>query len=70
MTQNLVFLLCGAGLVLTLAAVLIDRLNFPQRRFRPKSIEVDGNHASRDRTGAHVNNIRVVKPAQSEESPE
>lgn len=55
MTQTLVLQLCAAGLILSLAAVLIDRLNFPQRRFRAKSIEVERRYSSRDRTGAHVN---------------
>lgn len=63
-TQNVVLLLCGAGLALCLAAVVVDRLNFPQRRFRPKMTEVEERHSSRDRTGAHVQSLKT------EESPE
>ncbi len=56
MTQQTVLLLCGGGLILGLIAVVIDRLNFPQRKFRPKtvSIEPKERRASRDRTGAHI----------------
>lgn len=63
MEQNAVFLLIGAAIVLGLIAVLIDRLNFPQRRFRPKAVAVDHKgRAARDRTGAHILDI--------DESPE
>ena len=55
MDQNFVFLLIGAAIVLGLIAVLIDRLNFPQRPFRPKAVAVDHKRrAARDRTGAHI----------------
>ena len=47
-------LFCGGGLVLCLAAILIDRFNFPQRRFRPKRIALNDNGPRRDRTGAHI----------------
>lgn len=47
-------LFCGGGLLLCLAAIVIDRFNFPQRRFRPKRIAVNPNGPRRDRTGAHV----------------
>ena len=55
MDQGFVFLLIGAAMVLGLIGVLIDRLNFPQRRFRPKAVAVDHKgRAARDRTGAHI----------------
>jgi hypothetical protein len=55
MTQNFVLLLIGASIILGLIAVLIDRLNFPQKRFRPKAVAVDHQgRAARDRTGAHI----------------
>ena len=54
MEQNVVFLLIGAAIVLGLIAVLIDRLNFPQKRFRPKAVAVDHKGRARDRTGAHI----------------
>jgi hypothetical protein len=44
----------GAGLLLALVAVLIDRLNFPQPRFRPRKIAIEGRGPHRDRTGAHI----------------
>jgi hypothetical protein len=46
--------LAGAGLVLALVAVLIDRLNFPQSRFRARKVFYQGKGPHRDRTGAHV----------------
>lgn len=55
MDENLVFLLIGAAIALGLIAVLIDRVNFPQKRFRPKAVAVDHKgRAARDRTGAHI----------------
>jgi len=55
MDQNIVFLLIGAAIVLGLIAVLIDRINFPQKRFRPKAVAVDHRgKAARDRTGSHI----------------
>ncbi len=47
-------LLGGAGLMLALIAVVIDRLNFPQRRFQPKRVWTYGHGPFRDRTGAHI----------------
>ena len=35
-------------------AVVIDRVNFPQKPFRPKRIETGERGAARDRTGAHI----------------
>jgi hypothetical protein len=44
-----------ASLSLAALAVLIDRLNFPQRPFRARSVPlIDGKVPRRDRTGAHV----------------
>lgn len=54
LTGNTVFLLCAAALILALIAVLVDRLNFPQRRFRPKQIRPTDRGPTRDRTGAHI----------------
>lgn len=55
MTQNTIYLLCGGGIILGLIAVVIDRLNFPQRRFVAKGVRVNRDRgASRDRTGAHI----------------
>lgn len=54
LTGNTVFLLCAAALILALIAVLVDRLNFPQQRFRPKQIKPSERGPIRDRTGAHI----------------
>mgnify|MGYP006950442834 CR=1 FL=1 len=55
MTQTAVLLLCAGGVLLGLIAVVIDRLNFPQRRFTAKGVRIDPtNSPNRDRTGAHI----------------
>ncbi len=55
MDERTVWLLIAGALVLGLAAVLLDRINFPQKRFRPKAVIIDPlAGAARDRTGAHV----------------
>ncbi|MEZ5410304.1 MAG: hypothetical protein R2761_19895 [Acidimicrobiales bacterium] len=51
---GLLGLVIGA-LVLSVLAVLVDRLNFPQRPFKPRSVPMaDGKEPLRDRTGAHM----------------
>lgn len=52
-TSSVLSLVIGA-LVLGLIAVVLDRINFPQRPFRPKQIRTGGGGPSRDRTGAHI----------------
>lgn len=47
------WLVLGA-LMLGALAVVIDRVNFPQKPFRPKRIETSAEGAARDRTGAHI----------------
>jgi hypothetical protein len=47
------WLIIGSVLLATLAVVL-DRVNFPQKPFRPKRIEVPARGTARDRTGAHI----------------
>lgn len=54
LTANTVFLLALGALLLALIAVLVDRLNFPQGRFRPRQIRPSEAAPSRDRTGAHI----------------
>ena len=64
MTQTTVYLLCAGGLILGLIGVVIDRINFPQRRFVAKGLKVDASGApTRDRTGAHI--IDLEEPADS-----
>lgn len=52
-TSSVVSLVIGA-LILGLIAVVLDRINFPQRPFRPKQIRTGGRGPTRDRTGAHI----------------
>lgn len=54
MTQQTVLLLAAAGVVLGMIGVVIDRLNFPQPKFRAKGVRVAPDRSSRDRTGAHI----------------
>ena len=50
---TITWLVIGA-LLLGALAVVIDRVNFPQKPFRPRRIEPGDRGASRDRTGAHI----------------
>ncbi|MDH3302550.1 MAG: hypothetical protein OES24_18790 [Acidimicrobiia bacterium] len=52
-TSSVLSLVIGA-LVLGLIAVVLDRINFPQRPFRAKQIRTGAGGPSRDRTGAHI----------------
>ncbi len=52
-TGLIVLLLLGA-LVLAGLAVVLDRVNFPQKPFRPQRIRTGPHGATRDRTGAHI----------------
>lgn len=52
-TSSVLSMVIGA-LVLGLIAVVLDRINFPQRPFRPKQIRTGSGGPSRDRTGAHI----------------
>lgn len=53
-TSSVMSLVIGALLLGTIAVVL-DRINFPQRPFRPKRIKAGGTGGpGRDRTGAHI----------------
>ena len=56
MSQQTILLLCGGGMILGLIAVVIDRLNFPQRKFQPKTVSIEAKErgSKRDRTGAHI----------------
>lgn len=64
-------LLVFASLVLGLLAVVLDRVNFPQKPFYAKRIRTGPGGARRDRTGAHI--IDTDEPTdgdQSHEQPE
>lgn len=47
------WLIVGA-LLLGALGVVIDRVNFPQKPFKPKRIETSDLGQARDRTGAHI----------------
>lgn len=48
-------LMLGAAIILGLIAVVIDRLNFSQPKFRARKLEVDLDQGhTRDRTGSHI----------------
>lgn len=49
----LTWLVVGS-LLLGILAVVIDRVNFPQKPFRPRRIETGAYGSRRDRTGAHI----------------
>ena len=63
LTGSIIFLLCAGALVLSLIAVLVDRLNFPQSRFRPRQIRTSARHPTRDRTGAQIIEVDSVDEA-------
>lgn len=50
---TLTWLILGA-LALSVLAVVLDRVNFPQRPFRPRGLDVEKGDVARDRTGAHI----------------
>ena len=67
MSQSTILLLCGGGLILAFIAVIIDRLNFPQRRFVARGTRVDGRAGpTRDRTGAHIVTVETSPSPESE----
>lgn len=61
---TIVWLLIGS-LILGGLAVVLDRVNFPQKPFRPRRIHTGSEGATRDRTGAHV-----IDDADPTEGPE
>lgn len=54
LTASTIFLLALGALFLAGIAVLVDRLNFPQPRFRPRQLRPSESTPIRDRTGAHI----------------
>lgn len=65
MEQSTFMLLGGVGLLFGLVAVVIDRLNFPQPRFRAKGIRVNPSAPRRrDRTGAHIVDHERLEPVR------
>lgn len=57
--NGLVFILMLGAIVLGLAAVVIDRINFPQTPFRAKRVITGSVGPDRDRTGAHITDVYV-----------
>ncbi len=63
------WLVIGA-LMLGALAVVLDRVNFPQKPFKPKRIQTGERGAARDRTGAHViNEIDEDEPDEGSAVP-
>lgn len=56
-------LLCLGALTLSIIALLIDRINFTQRPFRPRKITT-AERPQRDRTGAHIVYVDSVDEAE------
>ncbi len=54
LTSSTIFLLALGALFLAFIAVLVDRLNFPQARFRARQVRPSESTPSRDRTGAPI----------------
>ena len=48
-------------------AVVLDRVNFPQKKFRARSIVTEGQGPTRDRTGAHI--VVLSQDDQPESEP-
>lgn len=63
LTSSTVFLLALGSLFLALIAVLVDRLNFPQARFRARQVRPSESSPSRDRTGAHIVDVDSFEAA-------
>ncbi len=62
---TITWLVIGA-LLLAALAVVIDRVNFPQKPFRPQRIEPGMGRAVRDRTGAHIVEVSQEEWDESE----
>ncbi len=54
LTASNLFLMCLAALVLAVVAVVIDRVNFPQKPFKAKLVKPAQRGPTKDRTGAHI----------------
>ena len=63
LTSGSIFLLCLGALILAFIAVLVDRLNFPQTRFRSRQVRPSESTPSRDRTGAHIVDVDSFEAA-------
>lgn len=68
MTQQTVLLLAGAGVILGMIGVVIDRLNFPQPKFRAKGVRITPDRASRDRTGADITDLDITNDKATDSS--
>ncbi len=65
---NIITWLVIGSLLLGTLAVVLDRMNFPQKPFRPKRVETPDRGASRDRTGAHI--MDTPDPDQDADEPD
>lgn len=69
LTGGNILLLCLGALILALIAVLIDRINFPQPRFRARQIRPSERTPARDRTGAHIVDVDSFEEADGRLDP-
>lgn len=63
LTADTILALAAGALMLSFIAVLVDRLNFPQPRFRARQIRPSESTPSRDRTGAHIVDVESFDAA-------
>lgn len=54
MSAGILTWLIVGSLALGVLAVVLDRVNFPQRPFKPKRVGSTDPEIGRDRTGAHI----------------
>ncbi|MCP4226077.1 MAG: hypothetical protein GY773_22300 [Actinomycetia bacterium] len=63
---NIITWLVIGSLLLGTLAVVLDRMNFPQKPFRPKRIETPDRGARRDRNGANIVDAAAPEPDTGE----
>lgn len=59
-----------AALVLGLLAVVLDRVNFPQKPFQAKRIRTSDAGSARDRTGAHIVDDAATPASNDTDQPD
>lgn len=69
LTSSTIFLMAIGALVLAFIAVLVDRLNFPQPRFRARQVRPSESTPSRDRTGAQIIDVDTFDDASKRLQP-
>ncbi len=64
-----ILLLCLGALILALIGLLVDRLNFPQPRFRARQIRPSERTPIRDSRGAHIVDVDSMDSARDRLQP-